>query len=372
MTCKSRNCLVISLFMPLGTLCTPPGADEVRCGDLECLQRTTSAVKVCDVMLYGAVPDGYTPSTRYIKKAIEDCAKTANREEPSIVSLPPWGIPGSVDVYLTAPFNLSAFVKIRIEKGVQLRGSSNLLDYDVVAALPSYGINQENHSVSARLQPLIGGWQVSGAEVEGPGVIDGDGISWWNRQADGAGSAAKGWLGRPSLIELVDCKDVKVHKLNILNPARWGVHLYATVGATISDVTVNATSTAPETAAVILDSSKDVLVERVVADVSDSGVSIGVKSGLNFLGRKFGRPAAGIVVRGAYLVQPFLIGPEICGGAANVTLRDSVLGLPSPPQPFLRTFIGNARNTSRVSAGIDIINQRGCGNVPALLLIPGH
>lgn len=301
---------------------------------------------MCDVMLYGAVPDGVSPCEKPIEHAIEDCAKVATREEPATVSFPVW-IHGSENIYLTGPFNLSSYVKIRIDKGVILRAAPVAEDYPIIPALPSYGRNLQNSSQSVRLHPLIGGWGIQGAEVAGPGTLDGFGAKWWDRAPNGSPTS---WLGGPSLIELNYCKDVHIHHLNILNPPNWAVHLFSSSDVTVEDLTVNATATALNTAGVVVDSSEHVQMNRLVIDVGDDGISVGVKSGLDFLGREFMHPVKHLAVLRSYLVQPFLVGPEICGGAQNLSLQHSTLGAPLAP-------VVNASQ----SAGVAVIDQRGCG-----------
>ena len=100
--------------------------------------------------------------------------------------------------------------------------------------------------------PFIYGKSLTNIEVSGSGVIDGQGSDWWT--AFNNSTTLQANMKRPCLIRLVACNTVWVTGITLMNSP--GVHLTygqsSTMGSngTISNITVKAPSTSPNTDAI--------------------------------------------------------------------------------------------------------------------------
>lgn len=97
--------------------------------------------------------------------------------------------------------------------------------------------------------------------------------------------------------------------------------------------------------------------------VGDDAVAI--KSGIDWAGRRFGRPSADMLFRrNTFVGRRFAMGSEMSGGIYNITLRDSTLGHPSLTPGHVPSV-----NLGGASSGVYIKSERGRGGTVAGILV---
>ena len=293
---------------------------------------------IYDVRQYGAKGDGHTKDTAAIQKAIQTCAKAGG----GTVLVPPGR-------YFIGTIHLRSNVRLDIEAGATLLGSTEPEDYPLVASPWKDG--QE-------IASLIRAEKAENIAITGRGTIDGQGEAWWKRQRllkpksktpppaveDARKEIAKIAHGRPHLIKLVNCKHILLEGLTLLNSPSWTVNPVFSEFITVRGLTLVNPPDSPNTDGINPESCRNVHISDCNIDVGDDCVTI--KSGTDEIGRRVGRVCENITVTNCTMVHGHggvVIGSEMSGGAKNVTVSNCVF------QHTLR--------------GIRIKSQRGRGGV---------
>jgi len=150
---------------------------------------------------FGAINDGKTLNTTAIQKAIEKCTSSGG----GTVMINGGGIYRSGTIYLKDN------VTLHIAGGTTLQGSPNYKDYtkDTYKMMYQYSKNMDRCFIYAENSKNI--------NIEGYGIIDGNGHL--ENFAHGA--------GRPMLIRMLECQNIHIQNINLINPASWtSVFLY--------------------------------------------------------------------------------------------------------------------------------------------------
>jgi len=278
---------------------------------------------------HGAVGDGQALNTKAIQTAIDRCAA----EGGGVVVIPK-------GTFLSGAIFLKQGVNLSVDKDGVLKGSVNPEDYPQVKTRWE-GIEREWTSALVNADGLIG------VEIGGEGMIDGSGDAWTprgfgprpptqnapaaNTPGTGSGTPAANptgappRLGRPRLIVLQNCKQVRVSGLTLKNQACWGLVFIYCEDVVAEGLTIRAEHNIPSSDGIDVDSSRRVRIVRCDIDVNDDCISI--KSGKDADGLRVNRPSEDIVIehcRFGYGHGGVAMGSETSGGIRNVEVRNCV------------------------------------------------
>jgi exo-poly-alpha-galacturonosidase len=254
---------------------------------------------------HGAVGDGQTLNTKAIQVVIDRCASKGG----GVVVVPK-------GTFLTGAIFLKQGVNLHVEKEGVLKGTTNPEDYPQVDTRWE-GIERKWTSA------LINAFDMTGLELTGEGTIDGSGDLWIQKFPRGNRAL---YIGRPRLIAIQNCRDVRVSDLSFKNQACWGLFILYSEDVVVENLTIRAQHNIPSSDGIDVDSSKNVHITGCDIDVNDDCIAI--KSGKDEDGRRVNRPAEKILVkkcRFRYGHGGVSMGSEMSGGIRNVEIRDCVV-----------------------------------------------
>jgi hypothetical protein len=225
---------------------------------------------VFNIEQFGAAPDG-TLSTEAIQKAIDSC-----QERGDVVEIP-------AGEFLTATLELRSGVTLRLTKGSTLKGSSDLSDYRDIGVV---------HNEWGPVLTLIFAKNAHDIAIEGEGTIDFNGSSFFDferpynseldinrlteqqRQEFEAHTA-----GRPNQsIFLLECRDVTIRGVKLLDSAAWGLCVDSCDNVRIADLTIRFSRRIPNSDGIHLVSCQNVIVSGCDIVSGDDSIAI---SGIN-------------------------------------------------------------------------------------------
>lgn len=299
---------------------------------------------VFNILDYGAVPDSSTLNTVAINQTIERCSS-----EGGGIVLVPQG------VFLTGAIHLMDNVNLRIEKGGELRFSTNPADYLPVVESTWEGILCYNYS------PLIYANGKKNIAVTGEGLLNGmaSDENWWawkGRREPGISAetyknqlnpAARpkldyynktrtpaaerimgdGYYLRPHFIQFFGCMNIMVENVSITGSPFWVIHPVYSQNLTVRNVKIN--SLGPNNDGCDPESCKNVLIEKCIFNTGDDCIAI--KSGRNEDGRELNIPSENIVIRDCRMINGHggvVIGSEVSGGVKNVFAENCEMSSP--------------------------------------------
>jgi polygalacturonase len=256
---------------------------------------------------YGAKGDGKTLDTLAIQKAIDDAAKAGN----GTVAFQP-------GVYLTGALFLKSGVQLRVDEGVEIRGTQDLSAYPIMQTRIA-GVEMKWPAA------LINVCDQSKVKITGKGIIDGDGKSSWDKywkmrkkeyEPKGLRWAVDYDCQRPRLIQVYKSSDVELQGLTLKRPGFWTVHICYSRKVTVDGLIIrnNTQDRGPSTDGVDIDSSSDILVQNCDIDCNDDAICL--KAGRDADGLRVNRPTEKVVIRDC----------TIRGGAAGVTIGSETSG----------------------------------------------
>ncbi|MFA6383030.1 MAG: glycoside hydrolase family 28 protein [Parcubacteria group bacterium] len=278
---------------------------------------------VCNISDYGAISDGITSNTEAIKKSIQDCVQKGGGK----VVIP-------AGKWLTGAIHLASNIDLDLDKDAEIIFSANPKDYLPAVFTRIEGIELYNYS------PFIYANGAENVAITGRGKLNGQGQLWqtWkkgekpaleklNKMVKDNLPVEKRIFGtsedalRPSFVQFVNCKNVRLEGYSITNSPRWTIHLIYSENVVLRNLDVDTLGFNSD--GVVIDSSKNILVENSRLLSSDDTISI--KSGLNEDGWRVNRPSENIVIRNCAIEgghSAIAIGSEMSGGVRNVLLEN--------------------------------------------------
>lgn len=182
------------------------------------------------ITAYGA-STSLTDNSSYINAAI----KAANSAGGGIVVFP-------AGKFYSGPITMKSTVELYLAQGDTL----TILPYGSGNGYPSG--SYPNNGTANSYNPFISGSRLTNIAIRGTGAIEGNGTAWW------AAYEANNTITRPCLIRFSGCTNVLIDSITLRNSP--GVHVClgqpSTMGSngTISNITVYAPSTSPNTDAI--------------------------------------------------------------------------------------------------------------------------
>jgi len=298
----------------------------------------------CRITDYGALSDGKANNAEAIKKAITDCAKNGGGRV--IVPAGTW---------LTGPIVLQNHINLLLEKNAEILFSTNPDEYVPVVLSRFEGMELYNYS------PLIYAIDAENIAITGEGVINGNGESWYpwkNKQGAavlklydfartntpvkqrifGRSSDAL----RPSFVQFVRSKNILLEGVTFINSPMWSIHPLYSENILMRNIRVD--SDGPNTDGIVIDSSRNVIIENVYVNSGDDAIVI--KSGKDADGLRVNKPSENIIIRKSTIKNGhsgFAIGSEMSGSVRNVLFENNTI--------------------DRVDFGLQIKSMRGRGGI---------
>jgi polygalacturonase len=228
---------------------------------------------VCDASGYGARADGRTLATAAIQRAVDACAGRGG----GVV-----GLAGGTN--LSGTIVLRNHVTLRIEPGATLLASPRIEDFtpfprEDVPAIFVDGSTQNKGNGPYHLIHADGAEDVA---IDGGGTIRGNGRAYWDADPERVFVARR---ARPSpLIEFVGTRGIRIENIAIRDAPGWTIHPLESSDIRIAGITIVNDGRGPNTDAVNIDSSRNVLVTDASIEAGDDCVV------LKTTGRRGGRP----------------------------------------------------------------------------------
>lgn len=286
-------CLSIgSISSPLLAQTAPPAAPPATA------PRQPVSLKITD---WGAVGDGKTNNTAAIQKALNACSASGGGE----VIVPAGN-------FLTGSILLGPRTILRLEKDSILTGSPNREDYPVV------NVRWEGEWRPG-MRSLIAMNHVDHVGVVGEGKLVGPPPELSTLRPNASSGNPRG----PSMIEPIECKDVRLEGFSLTYQRMWNVHLTYCDDVVVRNVTIRSTLTNGD--GVDIDSCRNVLVEGCDIDSGDDAVCL--KSGRGMEAVRIARPTENVIIRNCSLGSNFAgvgLGTEMSGGIRNVRIEHIV------------------------------------------------
>ena len=215
-------------------------------------QASTSRTNEFNVLDFGARADGQTLITSAINAAVIAAAKVGG----GTITFPPGR-------YRTGTFRLVSNITLELQAGAVLEGSKELADY---SDIKDYGLGRDygtNSSGEGTKVGIIFARNVENVAIVGPGIIDGNGDSFFDpstphfsmdfdpsvtRQGQrslnavhmtGDGPLAAKPSGRPgTMVICFDCKNVVIRDVTFRNAPNWTAHFQNVERAVVSGLHV--------------------------------------------------------------------------------------------------------------------------------------
>lgn len=254
-----------------------------------------------NILDYGAKGDGSTLNTKSIQSAIDACASRGG----GTVYFP-------AGKFVSGTLFLKSHITLYLEAGAVLEGSKNLNDYPVTMPdIKSYTDNYTNKS-------LIYGEGLENIGITGEGTLDGNGASF--KPGDVLMNADRfAWYkARPYLIRIINCKDILVRDVTILNSPMWVQHYLACEDVNIDGITVNSRVN-NNNDGIDIDGCKRVRISN--CDIISGDDAIVLKSSLDM-------PCKDITITNCVIssdCNAFKLGTETNGGFENINLNNCTI-----------------------------------------------
>jgi polygalacturonase len=260
------------------------------------VEASSPVVNVCDI---GAAPDGKTLCTDAIQTAIDRASELGG----GTVYFPP-------GTYLSGTVNLKSHVRLHLDAGATLLGSTKLEDYPPTTSKVASRANQYN------IRSLIKAEDLDRIAIVGQGTLDGNGGAFMTRNHDGT---------RPLLLRVINCRDVILEDIHMRNSGFWNQHFLACERVRLRGIRVWNHATYNNDG-VDIDGCKDVIVTQCYIDSDDDALCLKSTSDL---------PCENVVISDCVIsshCNAIKMGTDSTGGFVNVTITNCTITSPRASQ----------------------------------------
>ncbi len=223
---------------------------------------------------------------------------------------------------------LRSGVRLHLEHGAHILGSTDLADYPLHTNPPV-----RSFADWRGMRSLIYAESAENIALTGHGTIDGRGEHF--------GSDGTDKDGRPRLIQMIDCRDIRVEGLHLRNAGLWMQHYLGCERLRVHALTAW-NHVRPNNDFIDVEGCRDVRIGDCTSDTDDDGITL--KSGCE-------RPTEDVVVTNCVIrahCNAIKCGTESNGGFRNITISNCVVA-PSAQQEFIH---GHPHGISAISLEI--------------------
>jgi len=209
-------------------------------------------------------------STKLQTLAIQDVIDKAEANGGGTVVIPK-------GVFLTGALFFKPKTKLSLQEGAVLKGSDDISNYPL---LPSRMEGRSIYYYAA----LINAYHVDSFSISGPGIINGNGLRYWesfwayrDSMKKIGKSATNLEVHRPRLLFIWGCNNVSIQNVKLHNSGFWTTHLYQCNNVLIENCDIRSPYTpvpAPSTDGIDIDVCKKVTIRKCYISVNDDAVCI--------------------------------------------------------------------------------------------------
>jgi polygalacturonase len=237
-----------------------------------------------------------------IQHAVDDAAKNGGGK----VTVP-------AGQYVSAPIRLYSNIELHLEAGSSVTFIDDPERYPVITA---------SWEGTARdvYMPCVYARDAVNVSVTGFGTLNGGGAKWWDWYLNNDNRLA---YPRPTLINFINCEDVTLKNITLVNSPSWTVHPFKCNRVTIDNVKIKNPSDSPNTDGINPESCKNVHITDCFIDVGDDCIAI--KSGTEDMPERVA--CENISISGCTMVHghgAIVIGSEMSGGIRNVVVSGCI------------------------------------------------
>jgi polygalacturonase len=261
-----------------------------------------------DITAYGAVDDSKVSSADAFRRAIADCQKAGG----GIVRVP-------AGHYLTGPIDMVDNMTLHVDDDAVVLFETDRAKYPDITSRWE-GLTEKGP------HPLLFANGLHNVAITGPGTFDGQGAAWWatmDMAEHGNARPDRPIRRRPMMVQIKDCKNVRIDGPTFINSPFWAIHLLYSENIDVGNCRIVAPSDSPNTDALNTDSCRHVVVHDCFADVGDD--AFGIKSGRDEEGRKMNRPTKDVTYIRCHVAHGHsvcAIGSEESGSVRHVRFLD--------------------------------------------------
>ena len=215
---------------------------------------------------FGAKLDGVTLDSPAINAAID----RANGQGGGMVYLSP-------GAYLCGTVVLKSNVTLYLEAGAIILGSKDVKQYTPQPGPPENADANTRHLIFAK--------DADNITLCGPGLVDGQGPSFWVPSGRRTYGPEEQWGDVASLyfnpkprvspmLEFVNCRHLHVEQVRIENASGWTMRLMSCVGVVVDGVSIKNLVVGPNTDGIDISNSSDVRIANCSIDTGDDAICL--------------------------------------------------------------------------------------------------
>src|ERR1017187_8532978 len=217
------------------------------------------AVKVFDVLKYGAAGDGTTLDSAAFQRAIDEAAAYAGKAQVLV---------RGGHKYLVGTIQLKGSVDFHLADDAQLLVSTRRKDY-----LGGLAGTVAGDTMAAALGGVIVATGAQGLKISGTGTLQGRAKEFMKRYDQ----AGEWWIPgpfRPKMFVLTGCRDLEVRDIPFAEAPNWGLHLLGCDGVLVDNVTVRNLLDVPNCDGIDPDHSRNIEIRNCDIVCGDDGIVV--------------------------------------------------------------------------------------------------